>query len=102
MQSQRGKPSMVLFTDGTNGVPVGADETAPADIAGTEAHVPRTERGVRIEGGRPVVTEEPHKVEIGKVPAASGGKEDAVTVNGGNQSSIHTILRDPGPGAILP
>lgn len=66
-------------------------------------HDPRVVRAVRIEGGRPVEAAGTRTAEIAIVPAASGGKEDAVAVAvASDQCSVHPILCGPSPGAIVP
>ena len=92
----------LLVTDGTNGEPVATVAAGPADIDGIEVHAPSIGRIVRIKGRRPVDGEDAHFGEVNVAPVSSGGKEDTVTVAGGNLISVHSVLHGPGPSAILP
>ena len=66
----------LLFCDGTDGLPVAAEEVAPADIAGTEVDAQRVARAERIEGRRPVGAAGPGKAKVRAEPVACGWKED--------------------------
>ena len=93
---------MLLVADGTDREPAVTVDVAPGDMAGTAVHGQREVRVARTEGRRPVEAEGTHIPEAGVGPVASGGKEYAVSVAGGNQPPVHSVLRCQGPSAILP
>ena len=105
-----GRPFVArLFCDGTDRLPVATVAAAPADIVGTEVHVPRVVRVVRIEGRGPVVAVGSRIVQTRATPVARGGKEDALVcvaclITGYNSTGLtgSFVIAGPCPSAIGP
>lgn len=66
-----------------------------AEIARTDAEVPRGVRIDRVERTRPVEAVRPCIVETRPIAEAGRGQEETVAVLRGEESAVHAALRRP-------
>lgn len=79
----------------------GAEVSMHYGVVRTVAESPRQAWLIRVERARPVVAVVTNGVETGPIAVASSGQEEAVTVGGCKQATVHAILGRPCIGCVV-